>query len=209
MNKNSLRKQGAFSFQTRAIPCAAMETITSSFHSMCSICQIRDETTHRQPKADNDGMLLHWSIQPAGGEHQSLQPRATSQVPMSRGTHQCNNPTGTASDTNYERDHRNRLSSHQWNRRLINWFTLWWKCKCLKGVMDIHGLSIRTESHKCYKSSNPPLNDIIFSLHRPRIANTLNVNTCISNFHHVIACSPKPHTSRNGKAWLRCGSISC
>ena len=70
-------------------------------------------------------------------------------------------------------------------------------CKCLKDVMDIHGLCNLIESPTCYKSSNPSLIDVLLTSHKRRIANVLNINTGISDFHNLIACSTKMHVPRN------------
>ena len=70
-------------------------------------------------------------------------------------------------------------------------------CKCLKDVMDIHGLCNLIESPTCYKSCNPSLIDVLLTSHKRRIANVLNINTGISDFHNLIACSAKMHVPRN------------
>ena len=49
----------------------------------------------------------------------------------------------------------------------------------------------------CYKSSNPSLIDALLTTHKRRIANVLNINTGISDFHNLIACSTKMHVPRN------------
>ena len=71
------------------------------------------------------------------------------------------------------------------------------ECKCLKDVMDIHGLCNLIESPTCFKSDNPSLIDVALTSHRRRIANTLNMNTGISDFHNLIAYSTKMHVPRN------------
>ena len=70
-------------------------------------------------------------------------------------------------------------------------------CKCLKDVVDIHGLCNLIESPTCNKSSNPSLIDVLLTSHKRRIANVLNINTGISDFHNLIACSTKMHVPRN------------
>ena len=69
--------------------------------------------------------------------------------------------------------------------------------KCLKDVKDIHGLCYLIESPTCYKSDNPSLIDVVLTSHRRRIADTLNINTGISDFHNSIAYSKNMHVSRN------------
>ena len=69
--------------------------------------------------------------------------------------------------------------------------------KCLKDVMDIHGLCNLIESPTCFKSDNPSLIDVALTSHRRRIADTLNINTGISDFHNFIAYSTKMHVPRN------------
>ena len=70
--------------------------------------------------------------------------------------------------------------------------------KCLKDVMDIHGLCNLIESPTCFKSDNPSLIDVALTSHRRRIADTLNINTGISDFHNFIAYSTKMHVPRDG-----------
>ena len=70
-------------------------------------------------------------------------------------------------------------------------------CKCLKDVMDIHGLCNLIKSPTCYKSSHPSLVDVLLTSHKRRIANVLNINTGINDFHKLIACSTKMHVPRN------------
>ena len=76
------------------------------------------------------------------------------------------------------------------------------ECKWLKDVMDIHGLSNFIVSPTCHKSSYSSLIDALLTSHRRRIANTLNVNTCISNFHYLVACSTKILVPRNGNRYI-------
>ena len=63
--------------------------------------------------------------------------------------------------------------------------------------MDIHGLCNLIEAPTCYKSDNPSLIDVAITSHRRRIADTLNINTGISDFHNFIAYSTKMHVPRN------------
>ena len=61
----------------------------------------------------------------------------------------------------------------------------------------MHGLCNLIESPTCFKSDNPSLIDVALTSHRRRIANTLNINTGISDFHNLIAYSTKMHVPRN------------
>ena len=63
--------------------------------------------------------------------------------------------------------------------------------------MDIHGLCNLIESPTCFKSDNPSLIDVALTSHRRKIADTLNMNTGISDFHNFIAYSTKMHVPRN------------
>jgi len=75
--------------------------------------------------------------------------------------------------------------------------------KCLKDVAEIHGLRNLIDSPTCFKSQNASLIDVIFTSHNRRVANTLNVNTGISDFHNLIACSTKMHVPRNTNKFIR------
>ena len=48
----------------------------------------------------------------------------------------------------------------------------------------------------CFKSSQPTLLDVILTNSCRRVADTLNINTGISDFHHLVAFSTKLHMPR-------------
>ena len=71
--------------------------------------------------------------------------------------------------------------------------------QCLKDVMDVHDLSNLIDEPTCFKSENNSLLDFIITSNKRRVADTLNLNTGISDFHNLVAFSTKMHVPKLGR----------
>ena len=68
-------------------------------------------------------------------------------------------------------------------------------------LLDIYDMTNIITSPTCYKSAeNPTLLDVILTGSSRRISDTLNVNTGISDFHHLVGFSTKLQIPRSDKS---------
>ena len=70
--------------------------------------------------------------------------------------------------------------------------------KCLQDIMDITGLTNIITTPTCFKAKKPTLLDRILTTNTRRIASVLNLNTGISDFHHMVGFVTKVTVPRTG-----------
>ena len=70
------------------------------------------------------------------------------------------------------------------------------KSKCLRDVLDVYGMKNVINSPTCFKSQNPTLIDVILTNNARRVNATINTNTGVSDFHHLVGFSTKLHVPR-------------
>ena len=71
--------------------------------------------------------------------------------------------------------------------------------RCLFDVMETHGLTNVISEPTCFKSNNPTLLDLVLTTNRKRIADTLNIDVGLSDFHNMICLSSKIYVPRKRK----------
>ena len=66
-------------------------------------------------------------------------------------------------------------------------------------TIELHGLTNLITEPTCFKSKDGTCLDIILTTNQKRVAATINVNTGISDFHHLVGFASKIHVPRMEK----------
>ena len=64
--------------------------------------------------------------------------------------------------------------------------------------MNVYDMFNIVDKPTCFKTENNTLLDVILTSNKKRIASTLNINTCISDFHSLVAFSSKMPVPKTG-----------
>ena len=78
--------------------------------------------------------------------------------------------------------------------------------RCLFDVIETHDLTNVISEPTCFKSSDPILLYLVLTANRKRIADTLNIDVGLSDFHNMICFSSKIHVPRERKNVISCRS---
>ena len=74
--------------------------------------------------------------------------------------------------------------------------------KGLADIMNTHDLRNIVKGPTCFKSVNSTCLDLIITRDNRRISSTININTGISDFHHLVGFSTKLHFPKCKKAMI-------
>ena len=74
--------------------------------------------------------------------------------------------------------------------------------KCLTDSMDVTGLQNIIKEPTCFKGKNGTLLDIVLTISPRRVASTVNLNTGMSDFHHLVGFATKITIPKTGNAFV-------
>ena len=74
--------------------------------------------------------------------------------------------------------------------------------KCLTDCMDVTGLQNIIKGPTCFKGKDGTLLDIVLTTSPRRVASTVNLNTGVSDFHHLVGFATKITVPKTGNAFV-------